>query len=124
MEEILSSLWNSLTISDSENNTIVVDPTNLSIPENTLVGKLAMKKFVSLVDIEKGLRFFWEIKDHLEINRLGVNTFLFSFRDKETYERILANQPWNYRGSILMMDRLIGDECPTDLTMHEVPFWI
>lgn len=124
MEEILSSLWNSLSITDPESTNIFVDPTKLSIPDNTLVGKLAMKKFVSLIDIEKGLKFIWELKDHFEINRLGVNTFLFSFKDNETCERILENQPWNYRGSILMVDKLQGEECLTNLSMHEVPFWI
>lgn len=73
-------------ISDSESTTIIIDPTKLSIPEKTLVEKLAMKKFVSLLDIEKGLKFIWELKDHMDINRLSANTFLFSFRDKKKCE--------------------------------------
>lgn len=124
LEDVLSSLWNSLSILDPESNNIFVDPTKLSIPDNTRVGKLAMKNFVILIDIEKGLKFIWELKDHFEINRLGVNTFLFSFKDKETCDRILENQPWNYRGSILMVNKLHGEECPTNLSMHKVPFWI
>lgn len=51
MEEALSSLWSSLSITDSESTTIIIDPSNLSIPDNALVGMLAT---IPVETLEKG----------------------------------------------------------------------
>lgn len=83
-----------------------------------------MRKFVSLFEIEKGLKVIWDLASPLDVNRLSNNTFMFSLGDKKTCDRIMANQHWIFRGSLLLIDRIYGEECPTDLVMNEAPFWI
>lgn len=109
MEDTLASLWNSLSLTDSETTTIIIDQTKLSTPANAIVGHLAMKRFVSLFEIEKGNRSFWEVKGAMETTRLGDNIFMFVFDDKLTCDRIVDDQPWNYRGSLLMVDHVNGE---------------
>lgn len=94
MEETFSSLWNSLSLTDSESTTVIIDHSKLTTPANAIVGRLAMCKFVSLFEIEKGLKIVWELSTPMEITRLGDNTFMFAFADKLTCNRIMANQPW------------------------------
>lgn len=89
MEDTLPTLWNSLTLTDSETTTIVIDQSILSTPENAIVGRLAMKRFVSHFDIEKSMRSFWEIRGAMETTRLGDNIFMFVFDDKMICNRII-----------------------------------
>lgn len=56
MDEILASLWNSLSIADNEALTLNIADEKLSLPKFALVGKLAMKKFVSVAKVDRGLK--------------------------------------------------------------------
>lgn len=73
-----------------------------------------MKKHVTTFDLEKGLRSMWEIAANINVTLLNENIFMFEFKDKNACERIYEKQPWNYRGSLLLLDRIRGDKCPTD----------
>lgn len=44
IEDTLASLWNSLSLMDTETSTLIIDQTKLSTPPNAIVGRLAMKK--------------------------------------------------------------------------------
>lgn len=124
MEDMLTNLWNNLSLSENEATTIFIDLEKLSAPINALAGKLAMKKNISIFEIEKSLRVIWNVANRMEATLLGENLFMFSFHEARDCDRIIAKQPWNYRGSILLLDRIRGDECPSELALMEVPFWI
>lgn len=124
MEDNLSALWESLSLTESESTTLVIDQSKLSTPTNALVGRLAITKFVSLFEMEKGMKIIWELTSAMETTRLGNNLFLFTFQDSKTRDRVFENQLWNYRGSHLLMNRILGDECPADFTLHSAPFWV
>lgn len=59
----------------------------------------------------------------METTYLGDNMFMFVFYDKKTCERIVDNQPWNFRGSLLLLEHVHREECPADFALHSVPFW-
>lgn len=124
MEETLASLWNSFSLSESETSTIIIDQSKLSTPVNAIVGKLVMKKFMSLFEIERGLKMIWNVKSEMETTRLGDDIFMFAFSDRKTCERVVDNQPWNYKGSLILLDHVHGEECPADFSPQLVPFWI
>lgn len=124
MEDTLAIMWSNLSLSKNEASTIVIDPTKLSIPQNALVGKLAMRKHINLVEMEKGLRVIWGVANAMEVTTLGENLFMFSFSEATACERVLTKWPWNYRGSILLLGCIRGDEYPSDLAIQEVSFWI
>lgn len=67
----------------------MIDQTKLSTPANAIVGKLAMKKFVSLFEIERGLKIIWDMNSVMETTYLGDNLFMFVFNDKKICERIV-----------------------------------
>lgn len=116
MEETLASPWNSFSLSESETTTLIIDQTKLSIPANAIIRKLAMKKFVSLFEIERGLKTIWNVNLALETTRLSDDVFMFAFNDRKIYERIVDNQPWNYKGSLVLLDHVHGEECPSDFS--------
>lgn len=109
MEEELSSLWNGLTLTESESQTVVLDTEKLITPSNALIGKLAVRKFASLYDLEKGLRMIWDVKTPLEITQIGENLYIFELVDRRVCDRIYNKQPWTYRGALILLDRFKGD---------------
>lgn len=117
MEDTLAIMWNNFSLSKNEASTIISDPAKLFVPHNALVGKLAMRKHVNLAEMEKGLRVIWGVANAMEVTILGENLFMFPFIEANAYDRVLAKQPWNYQGSILLLDRIRGDEYPSDLAI-------
>lgn len=82
MEDALSSLWNNLSISEQENTTIDINSSKLFAPSNALIGRLAMKKYVSTLELEKGLRIIWEVTGAMDMTQLGANLFMFEFKER------------------------------------------
>lgn len=104
MEDFLSSMWSSLSLSENEAISLEINPKKLSLPKNAIIGKLAMKKHVSLYEVDKGLKHIWEATKELESTRIGDNLYLFTFKSDRSMERVLENQPWNFRGSLVLLD--------------------
>lgn len=124
MEDFLASMWSTLSLSKNEAVTLEINPKKLSLPKNAIIRKLAMKKHVRLFEVNKGLKSIWDAVKDLESTLLGEILYLFMFKNDRTMERVLENQPWNFRGSLVILDSIHGDECPTNLAMHTVPFWV
>lgn len=83
-----------------------------------------MKKHVSLFEVDKGLKSMWKAKNELECTAIGENLYLLSFSSVELCNNIFENQPWNVRGSVLLLEHAAGDECLSELEMSLVPFWV
>lgn len=60
----------------------------------------------------------------METTLIGDNLYCFIFQNENTVERIMDNQPWDFRGSLVLLDRINGDECLTEMALHTGPFWI
>lgn len=124
MDDVLASMWSTLSLTENESITLQIDPNKLSVPKFVIIGKLAMKKYVNLFDVDKGLKSIWNVAKELESTQVGDNLYLFTFKNESTLERVMKNQPWNFRGSLLILNRTIGDVYPTDLILQKVPFWV
>lgn len=124
IEDILATMWNSLSLTENEAVTLSISDNKLFAPKNALVGKLAMKKYVSIFEVDKGLKSMWGVVNTMETTSLGDNIFLFAFSDESTCERIFDKQPWNFQEAIILLERLHGDEIPTNFALLAVPFWV
>lgn len=122
MNDMLATMWNSLSLTKNEAITLEIDNNKLSVPKNALMGKLAMRKHVSTFEVDKGLKSIWEANNDLETTLIGNNLFLFAFNKESTCDRVFDKQPWNFCGSLVLLERIIDDECPTNVTLHSVPF--
>lgn len=67
MEGALTTLWENLSLTENESDTINIDSTKLLAPSNALIGRLAMKKHITTLDLEKGLRSMWEVPTTMEV---------------------------------------------------------
>lgn len=91
MDDFLASMWSNLSLSKNEAITLEIDSKKLSVPKNALVGKLAMKKHVSLFEVDKGLKSIWDAAKDMESTLLGENLFLFTLKNEWVLERILES---------------------------------
>lgn len=62
MDTDIIAMWDKLTIFDEEKTPIVIKPENLATPINALVGKLVMKKFMGVHDLQTSLPKIWDLK--------------------------------------------------------------
>lgn len=60
----------------------------------------------------------------MNITQLGENYFMFEFKDSRTCDRIFSKQSWNFRGTVVLLERIQEDECPSDFKMTTSPFWV
>lgn len=89
MDDMLASMWNLLPLANSEAITLTIDDSNLSLPKFSLVGKLAMKKYVNTAEVDRNLKSQWGTSSSMETNLVGENVYLFSFTDPLACERVL-----------------------------------
>lgn len=61
MDESLAAMWNNFSLSKNEQITVEIDSKKLSTPKNALIGKLTMKKHVSVFEVDKGLKSIWNV---------------------------------------------------------------
>lgn len=124
MDDTLANMWNTLSLTENELITVDIDPNSLSVPSFAILGKLAIKKHVGIYELDRGLKFIWNVENAMDTTAVGDNTYCFIFQNAKVVDRILENQPWNFRGSLIMLERVIGNEHPTDMVLHTVPFWV
>lgn len=117
MEDIIDSLRKGLNFTEEKTRTIKANPSKLNQPINALVGSLAIRKFASVYDLEKGLKSAWDLKTPLEITQIGDNLYLFELLDKKVCDRVFNRQPWTYRGALLLLERFRGDERLEDINL-------
>lgn len=61
MDETLALMWNTLSLDENELVTVDIDPNSLSSPRFAIIGKLAIKKHVSPNELDRGLKFIWNV---------------------------------------------------------------
>lgn len=123
IEDDLASMWNTLSLIENESITLQIDPNILSVPDHSVIGKVAMRKNVSLFDIDKGMKIIWNATQDLETTMVGDNLYLFSLKNERVLDHVINNQPWNFRGALMILDRTRGDVHPIEVVLQKVPFW-
>ncbi|XP_058765441.1 uncharacterized protein LOC131638928 [Vicia villosa] len=66
----------------------------------------------------------WKLKNAVETQELNKNLFLFRFATKREMEWVLRSGPWSFDRNLLVLDRVSGEEQPSNLNMHYGMFWV
>jgi hypothetical protein len=64
------------------------------------------------------------LKITVEIQDLNKNLFLSKFAARRDAENILQSGPWSFDRNLLIFDKISGEEQPSELDLHSVPFWV
>lgn len=90
---------------------------------NSLVGKLWTENPFNGRIFKQVITQAWRLKNHVEVQDLNKNLFLFRFTTKRDVDTVLKAGPWSFDRNIVVLKRLSGDEQPSDLEMHSSEFW-
>lgn len=89
MEDTLAIMWSNFSLAENEASTIVLDPSKLSSPRNVFVGKLAMRKYINIAEMEKCLRVIWGMANSLEVTPLEKTcSCLYSLKEMLAIESL------------------------------------
>jgi hypothetical protein len=55
---------------------------------------------------------------------MGRNRFLFSFDDETSREKALNNGPWDFNGSLIVMEKFMPNKIINDYSFKHIPIWV
>ncbi|MFQ6626619.1 hypothetical protein Gotur_005986 [Gossypium turneri] len=70
------------------------------------------------------MKSIWKIKKKFEIQLIGQNLFMIVFDLEEDLETIMEGQPWLFRKSLVIFDRLTKPMERDQIRLVSSPFWI
>lgn len=110
--ESLTEKWKSFSILEDEGNIISITPELAEkgrklIPVG-LVGKLLTKRFINKSNFSKFMKQIWNVNSKMDFRMIAENIFLFTFKNEEIIERILASEPWSYNGALILLKKIEG----------------
>lgn len=92
--------------------------------ERTLAGKLWTENSFNSKSLVSTMIGAWNLRNPIETQELNENLFLFRFITKRDIENLLRNGPLSFDRNLLVLDRVSGEEQPSDLKMHYGEFWV
>lgn len=105
--------------------TLILDMAPVAkISNHALVDKLVSSKALNKYTFHSTVRAVWSFVPGLNIEDLGINTFLFSFPSPMDKNIIFHQRPWNFKGYHMVLK-----EWPPGLSLQEIDlshsaFWI
>jgi hypothetical protein len=90
----------------------------------TLVGKIWTEIPYNTRAFKQTMLQAWRARNPIEIQDLNKNLFLFKFTSKREADLVCKNGPWSFDKNILVLNRISGNEQPSELVMNRSSFWI
>lgn len=120
--------WKEIALSkEEEEDCVTVPDEEISEDESfgrTLVGKLWVESSYNIRAFKQTMVQAWRLENEVEVQDLSKNLYLFQFSTKRDAEWVFKNGPWRFDRNLLILNRVTGDEQPSDLEMNTVAFWI
>lgn len=88
-----------------------------------LVGRLVSRKIHPRQVILPVIRMRWRCLKGFQIEDAGPNKFLFTFSSVEDKNRILLQEPWNFKGSLMILCEWPPSVAVEDIDLTMVSFW-
>ncbi|XVF58583.1 hypothetical protein PTKIN_Ptkin07bG0077600 [Pterospermum kingtungense] len=106
MEEELSDMWRSLSLTEDEEIDIEAEDSleneSTSGGRNWLVGKLVTSRPFNKEAMMGTMKAIWKLNREVEIMTLEENLFLFKFQGKKDKARVLDGAPWTFDKHLLL----------------------
>lgn len=119
--------WKDVNLSKEEEAGITVEENEVfgeEIFRHTLVGKLWSDNPYNVRAFKNTIVEACRLKNQVEIQNLSKNLFLFRFSSEKDADTVLREGPWSFDRNLLILERVFGEEQPSDLEMHYRIFWV
>ena len=67
---------------------------------------------------------WWKLSGSFTFKILGGNIFLVEFETISDKARVLEGQPWDFEGSLFLVEDFDGRTSPSEFTFDEASFWV
>ncbi|KAL5808866.1 hypothetical protein ACOSQ3_029557 [Xanthoceras sorbifolium] len=102
-------LWESLSLNDEDGPVLnirdEVHEEGVHEVSLCLVGKVLTRKKINREAFKVVMEQIWGLVSKVEIERIGVNTFVFHFSCLEDRARVWARGPWHFDQSLIVMEK-------------------
>ncbi|XP_058775409.1 uncharacterized protein LOC131649675 [Vicia villosa] len=119
--------WKEIPLSKEEEEGVTIEAEEEQggdVFERTLAGKLWTENRFNSKAFISTITGAWKLRNPIETQELSNNLFLFRFSTKRDLENVMRNGPWSFDRYLLVLDRVSGEEQPSDLKMHYGEFWV
>ncbi|KAL5739486.1 hypothetical protein ACOSQ2_028666 [Xanthoceras sorbifolium] len=129
MDEVeIAKLCESLSLSDKDGPIATMDN---DLKKNgvqklalSLVGKVITNKVINREAFRSVIPKIWKTSQGVDIEALGNNTFVFSFRNSVDRKRIMAGGPWNFDRSLIVLEEPKDNGVIGSLKFTQAEFWV
>lgn len=90
----------------------------------SIVGKICSNKSVSKNVVVMILRRIWFTEEHIKIEQLGNNFFLFSFKNEQDRNRVWMWRPWSVNGTHLLLREWNSNLALSNIDFNLSSFWV
>ena len=128
MAEELEELWKKLTVTEEEDEDIVLGSNSTRVVKeagkNCIVMKVLTQRSVSVDALKKNLRMLWKPNKGLQVGEIEDNLYLAKFGDSQDKKKVMEMRPWSFEKQLVLMREFEGELVPKEITLRWSPFWI
>jgi hypothetical protein len=128
MAEDLSRMWENFSLADDEEEAVEVQATDFqevtTWGRDCIIGKLVTDRYVSMEAVKNGLQRGWKSKGTQKFKVLGENLFIIEFEFEQDKKRVLEGGPWDFEGSLFLVEDYDDRTTPANIKFDRASFWI
>lgn len=128
MEEDLESMWKKLSLTEEEEEGVVVPKEvffeGTSWLPNCLLVSLLTKKGFNNEAFMATMEKIWRATPPINIQEVGENLFMFQFRNNAQREIVISGGPWNFDDRLVLLKPLERGDKPSRNLLNKAIFWI
>ena len=126
MSESLEELWSRLSLTEEEQNEVVVEKEWIDeasvVGKKCLLGKILLSRAVNIEAMRNVFLKIWRLKSDLSIREVGDRLFLLHFEDELEKDRVFQKQPWSFNKSLIVLNEFDGLTHPNTVNMEWCTF--
>ena len=128
MEDELEAFWKKLSLTEEEDEQVVLGSNSTKaakeLGRNYLVMKVLSRRSISLDALRKNLRMVWKTNKSVQISELEDEVFMVEFGDGRDKKKIMEMRPWSYEKQLIILQDFEGEQTPKEVVLKWTPFWI
>ncbi|KAG8376161.1 hypothetical protein BUALT_Bualt09G0034400 [Buddleja alternifolia] len=101
-------------------------PQHIYEPPNvfTIVGKILSDKKFNSGAVKSTILKAWNAKNHVDVNLVEDDKFVFVFQDKEDFSKVINHSPWSFRGNLFVLNHWPPEKVIEQVSLDHAYFWI
>lgn len=128
MVEELEELWKKLTVTEEEDEDIVLGSNSTKVTKkvwkNCIVMKVLTQRSVNVEALKKNMRMLWKPNKGLQVSKIEDNLYLAEFGDSRDKKKVMEMRPWSYEKQLVLMREFEGELVPKEIRLRWSPFCI